>query len=85
MLAYNEIEEMAREIAKLHHYNTIHPDDSRASHNSMGIEYALEVCGYAVVVEVKRGNFIFVKVHISDIHYTGQFDETFKYIFEEAC
>lgn len=82
MLAYNEIEEMAGEIAKLHHYNTIHPDDSRALYNSMGIEYALEVCGYAVVVEVKRCNFIFVKVHISDIHYTGQFDETFKYIFE---
>lgn len=81
MLEYNEIKTLACEIAKLYHYNTIIPDDSRSLHKSMGIEYALEVCGYAVVVEVKRDNFILVKVHISDIHYTGQFDETFRYIF----
>lgn len=81
MIEYTQMEQLAEQLANLHYHFDNHPDSTDTIHEILGIEYALEVLGYAVVIKAPRGECHAVVVHIADKYYSGEFDERFVFTF----
>lgn len=81
MIEYTQIEQLAENLAKLRYHFDKNPDSTNTIHEIVGIEYALEVLGYSVVIKSYLGEYHTVIVQISDKYYHGEFDEKFVYEF----
>lgn len=63
-MKYEEIENMAYEIAALRCYHYNHPDSTCELYQALGIELALEICGYNVTTAIRESEAIVVHVRI---------------------
>lgn len=79
-MKYEEIENMAYEIAALRCYHYNHPDSTCELYHALGVELALEICGYNVTSTIRESEAIVVHVRIFD----SEFDEVFKFCFMEG-
>lgn len=77
MLEYNEIENMAYEIASLRCYHCNHTYSTCELYQALGIELALEICGYNVTTTVRESEAIVVHVRI----FNNEFDDEFTHSF----
>ena len=76
-MKYEEIKNMAYEIAALRCYHYNHPDSTCELYQALGIELALEICGYNVTTTIRESEAIVVHVRI----FNSEFDEVFKSFF----
>lgn len=76
MLEYKELETIASEIAYLRYLVRRKTDNIKYAHEAIGLERALEICGYNVITLVCREyrNSVEVEVRING--------EIFKYAFD---
>ena len=77
MLEYEEIENMAYEIAALRCYHYNHADSTCELYQALGIELALEICGYNVTTTIRESEAIVVHVRI----FNNEFDDEFTHSF----
>lgn len=77
MLEHNELEIITSEIAYLHYLARRKTDIIKYAHEIIGLERALEICGYNAITLRCRDyhNFVEVEVAIDG--------ENFKYVFDE--
>ena len=84
MLEYNELETIASEIAYLRYLARREAVKFSFVHEAIGLERALEICGYTVGIHVYKDYFdsLVVEVRI----FNSEFDKVFTYDFiEEVC
>lgn len=76
MLEYKELETMASEIAYLHYLVRRKTDNIKYAHEAIGLERALEICGYNVITLVYRDycNSVDVQVRIDGEVFMYSFD-----------
>jgi len=79
-MKYEEIENMAYEIAALRCYHYNHPDSTFELYQALGVELALEICGYNVTTTIRESEAIVVHVRI----FNNEFDKVFKFCFMEG-
>lgn len=88
MLEYNELESIAGEIAFLRYEHCRNPDNLNRVYEVIGLECALEICGYdatTTVFDDTLNGVSVVDVHIRD-KISFKFIETFTYVFSlEGC
>lgn len=76
-MKYEEIENMAYEVAVLRCYHYNHPDSTCELYQALGIELALEICGYNVTTAIRESEVIVVNVRI----FNNEFDNEFTHFF----
>ena len=79
---YNELETIASEIAYLRYHARCEAGRFNYVHESMGLERALEICGYTVGTNVYKNYFdnVVVEVRI----FNSEFDKVFTFCFMEG-
>ena len=76
-MEYEELENMAYEIAALRCYHYNHPDSTCELYQALGVELALEICGYNVTTTIRESEAIAVNVRI----FNNEFDKVFTSCF----
>lgn len=76
MLEYNELETIASEIAYLRYLVRRKKDNIKYAHEAIGLERALEICGYNVITLVCRDyrNSVDVQVRVDGEVFMYSFD-----------
>lgn len=81
MLEYNELETIASEIAYLRYLARCEAGKLSFVHEAIGLERALEICGYTVGTHVYENYFDSVVVEVRV--FNSEFDKVFTYDFVE--
>lgn len=81
MLEYNELETIASEIANLRYLARREPVKVSFAHEAIGLERALEICGYTVGIHVYDNYFDSVVVEVRI--FNDGFDKVFAHEFTE--